>query len=264
MTEPLRTTDLRTTSHRRLVVRTLVAALQSVFNGSYNRDRELINLRVTATYPLEKIDYPTVVVSYEPSRNINAGVGHEEWFEDANNILRKWNHRRFEGSITFDILALTPLDRDLLADAVEEVLTFGRLDSQLAAFFTTVYGDTSDSAPYVLQFTQLMLNTDEISGGGNSESLAPWAPEDQLVYETSLSLEVHGGFYNTNPSDQWGYVTNATADSYPEGDQDVSILFKPGSLPFPDPSVAWTNPFIFLDADEVTGTAVISGSEQFG
>lgn len=264
MTQPLRTTDQKTASHRRLVVRTMITAFEAVFDGSYDRDRQLQNLRIVPTYPLDQTDYPCVVVSYTPSRVVNAGVGHEEWFDDANNILRKWNHSRFEGSIDLDILALSPLDRDLLADAVEEVLRFGRLDSQLAKFFTTVYGDTSDNATYVLQFTQLMLNTDEITGGGNSESLAPWSPEDQLVYETNLSLEVHGGLYNAVPTDTWGYITNVNSDSYPQGDQNVELLVGgEAPLPFPDPTLAWTNPFIFEDGDEVTGVAVISGSEQY-
>lgn len=256
----VRTTDQGVSSHRRLVLRTMVNALIAAFGASYDREPQFVNLKVTTEFPLAEIDYPCIVIEYEPQRVVNAGVGHEEWFADANMVLRKWNHRRFEGELTFNVFGLTPLDRDLLSDALMEVLAFGRLDPNLLPFFNTIYGDPD--APVTLQFSQLMLNVDEIAFGGDSAAPAPWQPEDTLTYESTLSTTIHGGFYNVLPTDTFGYVTRAEAEPYPQGDQTVTIEFGGDQpLPFPDPNTLWTNPLEYDDADTVVGEAVISGDE---
>jgi hypothetical protein len=234
----------------------MVTALQSVFDSGYDRDRQLQNLKVGPTYPMEEIGYPAIVIEYENTRVMNAGVGHEEWFEDDNNILRKWNHSRFEGNVNIDIVTLSPLTRDIVADALIEVLRFGRLDAALESFFDTIYGDPNDPDT-ALVFTQLMLNTDDISGAGNAESIAPWNPEDLHVYETSYTVEIHGGYYNVYPTDTWDFVTSVDAASYLEGWTDVTT-----DVPFYDPDRAWTNPFVYVDYFGVTtGVAVISSAE---
>ena len=248
-------TDLGVARHRRLVYDTVIPAIQDVF-AAYTRERQFANLRVTMDYPLVEIDYPCLVVEYTPQRVVNAGVGHEEWFMDDNNILRKWHHSRFEGTIEFNVFALTTKDRDLLADAMEEMIRFGRLDPQLTKFFYDIYGQPT--APVTPQYTQIMFNADEIDGGGNSVSIAPWSPEDTLVYETSLSCVVHGGLYSVLPTDTWEYVDKAVAQGY-----DTSEFEQNVTLPFPDPTLDWTNPFEWDDDAVVTGTAVISSTESF-
>lgn len=250
-----RTTEFRTASHRRLVVRAIITGLESVFDSNYDRDRQFRDLKITPQYPLVKDDYPCVVVEYEPQRVVNAGVGHEEWFTDEQNILRKWNHSRFEGTITFEIYALSPLDRDILADAIEEVVRFGRLDSELIPFFHELYGDSYDGQPVTNTYAQLMFNSDEMTGGGNNASPAPWQPEDQLTYMTSLSSEIHGGIYNVIPQDTWSMVTRADAASYPEFEEQVV-------LPFGDPDKVWTNPFIHEDENGVRGAGEVSSTDD--
>ena len=259
-----RTTEQNVASHRRLVTRAIIEGLRSVFNGSYIRERQFQNLKVTNTYPLQKVDYPAIVVEYENTLIANAGLAHAEWFPDANGVLRKWNHRRFEGTVNFSIVTLSPLDRDILADAFVEVISYGRLEDQAHQFFNRLY-TTNDGTedgnlnytPVTLNFTQLMLNVDEIHGAGNSASIAPWQPEDVLVYETSYSLDIHGGYYNVVPQQTWGTVTRVNMDSYPQGDQTVTIPFST------NPNTPWTNPFVFDDADVVTGEAKITAVESF-
>jgi hypothetical protein len=221
MSEALRTTDLSVTSYRRLVLRGIVNALHAVYDTAYTRERQLVDLKITPHYPLVKLDYPSIVVEYNGQRIINAGVGHEEWFLDDNEILRKWNHRRFEGTLNFSCHALTPLDLDLLVDSLVEVLSFGRLDAQLGNFFTSIYGSPDD--PLMLAFSQLMLNVDEINDGGVTAQIAPWSPEDVLVYSSDLNIEIHGGFYNTYPQDQWSFITRVESQSYPQFEQPVDF-----------------------------------------
>lgn len=243
-----RDTQLNVASHRRFVLSAVVHALQAAFGGSYDRDPQFVDLKVTTEYPLEAVDYPCIVVSYNNRTVMNAGVGHEEWFPDSAGILRKWHHSRFEGSMDFDILALTTLDRDLLADALTEVIRFGRLDNALLPFFTTLYGDPS--SPVALIFNQIMFDADQVTSSGNSASLAQWSPEDLMQYSTTLSSEVHGGYYNVNPIYAWAYITRVSM--YPYNSFDEVAL---------DLESDWSNPFQFADESTATGTGKPSGSE---
>lgn len=265
MTNELRTTSV--TSYRTFINDAVINGLRSVYNGSYGRERQFQNLKVTLNFPLKQVDYPCIVVEYQGSKIYNAGVGHEEWFTDATNILRKWNHNRFEGTLNFSLHALSPQDRDILTDSLVEILRFGRLDAQLIPFFYAFYGQPTD--PVMLMFNQLMLNIDEIDEGGNSAAPAPWQPEDVLVYSTELSVEVHGGYYNTYPADEWQYITKVDAQAYPQGEVDVV-------LPFNDSDGTWSNPIVYEDDNSLpdpdnlfvqpnwlAGKAVISGVEEY-
>jgi hypothetical protein len=260
-----RITDLNVSSHRRLLIRTLVPALRAVFDDTYNRERQLVGLKITESYPLQRVDYPCIVVKYEPTRVSNAGVGHEEWFLDNTNVLRKWHHSRFEGTIDFEVFGLSPLDRDLLADALTEVIRFGRLDTQLLKFFEAIYGAADD--PVKLVFQQVTINADEVNFGGNSESIAPWQPEDVMVYETILSVNTMGGYYNVVPTDEWAYVTRARAEGYfsPLAYQEGLVTIGEASPPFSDPATIWTNPFEFEDEGIVTSVArIVDATHAYG
>jgi len=245
-----RTTQLLIASHRRFVIDTMIPALRSAFGSAYDRDPQLVNQRISNQYPLKQIDYPTIVVEYQNSSVSNAGVGHEEWFNDELGHLHKWYHSRFEGQMDFEILALTPLDRDLLADALTELLRFGRLDAAFAPFFNTLYGDPN--GPVQLWFNQIAVNTDEITSAGNTASPAPWNPEDLLVYQTSLSTEIHGGYYNVDPNDIPQFVTSIQVVPYNSSPFDVPIVL--------DLTRNWSNPFSYYDDGKVVGKAVVSGT----
>lgn len=216
------------TGYRRFVVATIIAALRDAFDQGYNRDQQLQDLHIVDKHPFVKTEYPAIVVGFVDRRVSNAGIGHEEWFTDEQGVLRKWHHSRFEGAINLDLYALSTLDRDLLADATIEIIRFGRLDAQLLRFFTEIYGNPNTGVQFLLN--QLMLNSDEIDGRGDSSTIAPWQPEDQLVYMTGYTLEAHGGFYNTTITDTFEYVTNVEVDPYLEGD--VPILIDVPGAPF--------------------------------
>lgn len=265
----IRETDLTVASHRRLVYRNIVGALQAAFDDNYNRDRQLENLRITPTFPIKKIDYPSVVVQYQNAFVANAGVAHVEWFPDPLGRLRQWNHSRFEGTINLTAFALSPLDRDILVDALVEVIRFGRLDEQLNRFYQLVYPEHTPPAPpvdptdpwpayNVSLFNQLMLNSDRVSGIGDSVSVAPWQPEDVMVYSGGVSTDLHGAYYNTYPSIDvdWRHITSVVIDAYQTGQYG-------NELPFPGHAeIAWDPPFVFTDTDVISGGSEVSGEES--
>ena len=131
--------------YKRLIKRTLVSALRSVFSNEYP-DPQLRGLYVSTAFPLKREQFPAVIVSYNETHVKNAGVGHFEEIVNEDyetNVLR---HFMFEGSIEMTCYALSPLDLDILSDSVMELLAFGRIDLLLNKFFEVVYEDIGDSA----------------------------------------------------------------------------------------------------------------------
>lgn len=248
---------LRTTtsvsSYRRYVNTAIITALRSVFDANYPGEPQLRNLKITRSYPLTKVEYPAVVVNFQAGQVFNAGVGHEEWFKDAQGQLRKWHHSRFEGELSFNCVALSPLDLDIMADALLEVFRFGRLNPELSSFFETLYGSPEAPVDFVLE--QIMLDIDTVSFGADAATIAPWEPEDVLVFSTQAGLRVHGSFYNARPQVSYNWIRGVRAESYPQGEIDVV-------LPFNDHlDNGWSTPFVFTDASKVVAKFMLSGAE---
>lgn len=236
--------------YRQLVKTTLVNALRAVYDEYY--DEEFRGIKIATEFPLERISYPAIQVRYDGRGVFAAGVGHEEYFKDNNGVFRQWDHRRFEGTIEFVILTVSPLDRDMLSDSLTEILTMGRMDDLLQQFFWTVYGEPDDQQQSFA--STIYLNTDQISDGGESVGPAPWGPEDVLIYQTSMQMDTHGSFYSLVNTRDIGFVWQVTQEPYAEGDEPVSITYRP--------DLAWTPATEYEDTDGfATGIAEISASE---
>lgn len=256
----VRDTDLSVASHSRLVYRNVIEGLRAAFGSDYGRDRQLADLRITQNYPLLKIDYPSVTVEYSPQRVVAAGVGHVEWFDDPRGYLRKWKHSRFEGTLTLHAFALTTLDRDLLSDALAELVRFGSLDEGLNRFYETIYPDDESLELGTLPgedydwrlFGQLMLDSDQLIAVGNSATVAPWAPEDLLVYSGGWSMNLHGGYYNSVPTQDWGRVRKVKIQAFTDEGLAPPILSAEAEF-------SWDTT---EDSGIVRGQAVVTGDDS--
>lgn len=197
MVEPIR--QERVVGFTRMVQNSIVKGLRLVFTSEY-AEKQLRNLRIVTEYPLTRQEYPAIIVDFNDRENRDAGIGHQEIFYDPNGILRIWGHRRFEGSITFRCYGITPLDRDIIYDAVVECLAFWRLPhmSLQRNLFSELYGVGEAYDPF-RALSQLFLNTDRMNSGGKSVTPAPWGAEDALVYQRDLTVDCIGGFYNAVP-----------------------------------------------------------------
>jgi hypothetical protein len=56
---------------------------------------------------------------------------------------------------------------------------------------------------------QVNLSSDQVINGGTSVSIAPWQPEDVMIYEDTYSVACMGGYYNTILADWPGYIMDA-------------------------------------------------------
>lgn len=183
--------------YKRLIKRTLVSAMRTVFSAEYP-DPQLRDLYISTAFPLKREQFPAVIVSYNESHVKNAGVAHFEQIYDEDFLTNRTKHFMFEGSIEMTCYALSPLDLDILSDSVMELLAFGRFDNLLNKFFETIYDQMNDSA-------QISLHSDYLSGTGETTMSTLWGSEDLLVYQTGYTIACSGGFYSTLSEDD---ITN--------------------------------------------------------
>jgi hypothetical protein len=245
-------------TYKTTTLRTLIQALKAVFHhqtsGQFDYPEEQFRgLNIVTEWPLSRQKWPAVVVKFNEGRITNAGVGHEEEFQDDNGLYRRWMHRHFDGSVEFEILALSPYDMNVLSDALIEIISFGKLNAVWELFYDKLYGNQNDPYSVLLQLYQINLNSDVISGTGMNVSPAPWQAEDSMVYTCSYDIELSGGFYNSIPPNLLGlpFVEEVDIESYIQAG-DFGGDDEP--LPFTDdPDNGWTNPFIYDDDAEVDG-----------
>lgn len=230
MPEPL--LQQQTIKYSSYVKETLVYALRSVFAS--HPDAILRSTSVDVDFPLTRNDYPAIVVRFYERGLTNAGVAHIEHIEDANATGRyvKYKHYLYQGDIEFAIYGLSSVDRDLVGDALVQILTMGETEPYSNLLLDRVYDPPSipaenEGGAYDPSMDHMMnLNTDKLSGFGETQAIAPWMPEDVLVYQKSYRVEIHGEFYSRTPvATNYGLVT--AVQSYPYNPDDGEPVPNP-------------------------------------
>jgi hypothetical protein len=184
----------------------LVEGLQEVFEN--HPDDLLTRTRVTLDFPQTEADYPTIIVRFFEREIKNAGVGHVEWIASEDGDLSRHKHYLYNGDIEFAVYALSSLDRDLLSDSLVQIISMGNLEGYTNAFLDRIYEDSSVSNTHYVN-----LNTDQLQGFGENQTIAPWSPEDVLTYSTAYRVGINGEFYNLPPADVDDLVSDV--DVYP-------------------------------------------------
>lgn len=223
----------------------LVRAMREVFTGSFS-ENQFKNLRIVPQFPMSKDKYPCIVVEPDISVIRNAGVGHREYFRDPNDMVRLWQHRIFSGSLNITVMGLSILDRDVLADKIIELLSFGEIMEELYPFFYYIWGDP-DAPSGLLSRYQLELNLDEINVGSPSVTPTPWESEDELLYSKTISLEMMGGFYNALRDIPLDYIRRIDFYALLYGDIDPQ-------------EVNWVSDLIYADTSTITGIGEVEGA----
>lgn len=201
----------KTVPYKTWVKRSLVEALREVFDD--HPDVIVGRSNVTVEYPTEEARYPAIIVRFFERDINNAGVGHEEIITLDGNDYR-FKHYLYTGDIEFAIHALSSLDRDLISDALVQTLTMGDLTAYTQRFFERIYNAEFDMYPKA-EYNYINLNSDHISGFGETQTPAPWQPEDVLVYQTSYRIGIFGEFYSLPPENQDGLGYVEEVDEYP-------------------------------------------------
>jgi hypothetical protein len=190
----------QTIRYKTYVKQSLVEALRSVFAN--HPDNLLQSTKVSIDYPTSENKYPTVLVRFYERQIRNAGVGHVEYLLRGNTSVRdKFRHYLYDGDIEFAIYALSSKDRDLISDSVVQTITMADTAAYTNTFMDHIYRPAPDTtSPYdPANYNYVNLNSDLVTGAGESQTQQPWLSEDQLQYQTSYRVQVYGEFYSLPP-----------------------------------------------------------------
>jgi hypothetical protein len=194
MPEPIKATQ--TIKYKTYVKEALVEGLQAVFAA--HPDRLLREkTKVRTDFSFKEAAFPAVIVRFYERSITNAGVGHFEMLEDPDNpgTFQKHKHYLYQGDIEFAIYALSSYDRDIIADSLVQTLTMADLEPYSELFYDRIYSPNPLTEP-ASDVHFINLNTDQISGFGETQQPAPWQPEDVYVYQSSYRVGIHGEFYS--------------------------------------------------------------------
>ncbi len=162
----------------------LVYALKQVFDSEFPQ-QDFRKANIGIEYPVDKQEYPGIWVDFSETAPLRqAGVAHVEQVINGNSV-RTGTRFRFEGTASFTIVAMTSLERDRFYDEVIRVFAFGDEDSATSQFRQVL--EDNDLIAVNARF-------DEIEVGGNASAPGtPWGT-DEIIYETTVSLDLVGEF----------------------------------------------------------------------
>jgi hypothetical protein len=157
----------------------------------------------------------------------NAGVGHEEYVDlslldlDGVSGVFKFKHYFYHADIEFAIMALSSLDRDLVADSVVQTIAMGTLEDYTNRFFNRIYPRESENQYPDSIWHYVNINSDQIQGFGEGQNVPVWGSEDDLVYQTSYRVRAFGEFYSVPPETPINIIEAVTQYPYIAGLEDV-------------------------------------------
>lgn len=180
--------------------REIVTALEPMFHEDFPitnlRDRVYVGLE----YPFSRVQYPAIYISYQETDLRSAGVGHVEQSVGDDGTPTEMRHWYFTGRINFNIMALSPKERDQLGAALVNFIAFGNSDD----FFKRFHDQLMDSTYVDLQFLQEIIHP-----GGEVTGNPPWDTETEMVFGRSYSVDVLGEFYSNKSTGElvrWEHV----------------------------------------------------------
>lgn len=151
-------------------------------------------------FKVESVDDDEIITKADEYRD----QGYLVKIFDQYTSVDKYRHYLYNGDIEFAVFALSSLDRDLISDTVVQTLAMPDMATYTNNFFNRIYyppqltpSESGDYEPG--SYNYVNLNTDRISGFGETQTPQPWLSEDQLVYQTSYRVGIYGEFYSLPP-----------------------------------------------------------------
>lgn len=179
--------------------REIVTALQPMFGNDFPIDQLQNHVFVGLEYPFSHTQYPAIYITYNERELRSAGVGHIEQAEDDDGTPYEVRHWMFTGSINFNVMTLSPKERDQLGAALVNILAF---DSD--GFLEQFRDHLMDSTYVDLQYLQEIIHP-----GGEVTGQTPWNSETEMVFGRSYSVDVLGEFYSSRKTGEiirWEHV----------------------------------------------------------
>lgn len=206
MTDPI--TPISQIRYKTYLKKAFTQGLRPVFEN--HPDPLVATTKVTLEMPFTEQEYPAVVIRFYERDFKNVGVAHVETIEtkDSNGNFtgrfQKYRHYMYHGDIEFAVYALSTYDRDLVSDALVQMVTMGDTEIYTNALLARIYASNEISAPGSTSHF-VNLNTDSFQGFGETAAPAPWGTEDKIVYSSSYRANISGEVYSrTLPNVDYG------------------------------------------------------------
>lgn len=207
------------------VKKAVVSALrEAISNTSLSFPTKGTQVHIELEYPITEEQYPGIWIQFATTRLQRMGLGQEFWIKNSDdewNAVQEW---QVQGRVTMTVLALSNLERDRIADSLITMFAFSRTPEPV---ITKPHKNTNkyrqfitalDANPYVA----MTVNTDVLTGGGQSVNVGvPWQP-DVLAYTDAYSFDVIGNFNYVFDSD--GTYTLSKIEKYPTLDPELPKL----------------------------------------
>lgn len=233
----------KTVAYKTYLKTALVKAIRLVFDEhpdprirtEYGPEDEVVSgTQVGIEYPTDERAYPTVMIRYVERIVENTGVGHKEFIENPETKgIDAYKHSYYRGAAEFVIFALTSVDRDLISDALTQILRMPEMEEYTNHFFNQIFN--IELATPNLNYVN--INTDSILGLGETVSPQPWLSENQLVYQSGYRTDIFGEFYSLpqNKAPQQ-YIEDVAVYPYIAsiGETVPSGYIANGEYPFPE------------------------------
>lgn len=191
----------------------LVQAARRTFDGDYFQS-DFRGLHIDIEFPMTEQAYPGLWVDFTPTQKLHViGIGHVEYEDIGVGHVRPYSRWAFQGNASYTITALSSLERDRLVDEMVRILAFGEENDS-----------TSEFRQYIEDNPLLSINIDFDTidiGGVASTPGTPWSTDD-VVYETTVSVEVVGEFVSDSANGDLIRLTDIIVTPYtdPPGDPD--------------------------------------------
>lgn len=165
----------------RYLTTAITEALHTVFDEEYPNE-QFRNVWVSVEYPIKPQNFPGIWLSYEDSQPLrHAGIGHIEGLETGYPYTR-W---RYQGHVTFTVVAFTSLQRDELYDELIGTIAFGAQTIVQSQFRQTIEHN---------DFIGINFDFDTVEPAGASAAPGtPWG-SDEVIYERSCAMQAIGEF----------------------------------------------------------------------
>lgn len=193
------------------VKRELISSIKPYFGPTYP-DKDYANkINVSLEWPQEAVRYPAIFITYSEGPIRSMGLGHVEIEYNDNGVPITYKHYQFDGAVNFNVLALTPLERDRIAAGLINLLAFNEVIPEFKGFL----GDISDN-----DYVSLVVNNEIITPHGDNTAPVPWGNADELIFGKTYSMPLHGEFYSN--ADTGELIEISTVQAWP---------YRPGEIP---------------------------------
>jgi len=185
------------TAVKTAIVEALNAGFSALASAPVDNSLDLTPNSITIEYPLEMVEWPSMLVQFRPSKIQWSGLNPDSYTTVSSGVTISGvnypadNSTRtgyFEGSIDLQIMAMHSEERDRLWDSMTNLILMGQGSPASAAFYNSILNN--DLVGLTLLPSTFTPLGDSISAG------TPWSPEE-LTYEASIRINCIGDFYES-------------------------------------------------------------------